>query len=1194
MSIKSRIGKKVLSFITAFAIVGAIATGIPFSNDKSSGAIVASATGDAGNTGSNSGGGSWGSTSPGKLNTLQGVYGIKIYPYISENGYNVSEFSGSNRHTYEKYALYMQWSKGSKTPSTKCSYAVRMNKGMYQEDEVYRVYEQAISNQNRIITSEDAKNSDGSSNAFYNAIKGVIGKDITTDEVASILNEGLYKAETQKSVMNAWAQMMMRKSNISTSDSAYKDFEKFKKAAQENKFALIIELCGGVQQGGKKYLVPLCYYPTLACYANGRTYGLTESSVKSIAFKEEKVRQKVGIKSFGCGDGNSCYSNAYNNTGNKICAESNHILFTSNQFVHKTGSNQAMALGTLRPGFGENSGKSNLNNEMANTYGGWGLYTFKTDPETTKFQLIKTSQLVGVGTDTEQANNTLNIVKDRVDGRYTAQSSLDEYGSQGYSQYFENEDYGEVGQVGCYISSISDVYAVKNKNSISVSFPNDKNTKQGLTNTKYTIAAVRYRAVLSDGSNATQWYGFNDVKNNKSNTIKLEDMKNSKGESIVSLAKANDKDIFVVAKATYIDKGLGDEYFKAKTISANKLTERVPTLMEFLNSNNMKDGSKFRCWVYDSNTKGALYSQVSDASLPNLFTTSETGMTYKGLGNKSSTKSSTNSTYFFEPMSSNEIKDGSKTYFKNKKENTSPLNNNNSIVAHGSMKTRTNNVISRTSYTLNGTTTPYRYTEASTDGGVFLSRAKAGDNLNYADYSKFNYLGTGLNVSEAGTIASYGFGVGDLPAQRKVSDRGTTKSFTYEFGFVRNTGEDNTKGEKYSFKKLSAKTKSDGSVSTSIVTENGSPVTITWDHSVRRAPVDTKIKSAFKAYVGKNASWSASGTTYKDTWYSTPASSTLKFYPEVEMQYDSSNTGSGEAYMVGDGKKTVKPMIYNELTIDNGSTNIDSTAIAVDSRAKALAKDMGYKNTPVYLPGGVINGTTSGMNLSVTSYIIDVDTGDSSRTNKLKSDWGMSNYDAKALVRESVTNAFKQAGVRTELQVKDGNTVKGTYQISDGSDMTNISYDDNKNKTTLKTTYYLTIEGNKVTGAKDSSGNAVTLSDDIISRLKINDMLNTVMEVNGGENGWYNEDSSVLAIKVYTTKIALPGVAFNDKLPLDAGPATASDKNSQYNKGYTAYLNATVKFKDNNGNERTFTTSSEGSSEPAFIIPNVTVIDIAQ
>lgn len=1160
--------KKVLSFVTAFAITGTMLSYAPvikenmgYDVSEYSASAEGASSENTGGTGSTSSSTTF--SSNGQGSNGQGRMGLLVYPVIlsdSNGGIEPADFNSLNRWGYvQEYGTYVE---------VDSSGNIITSYGDTVKDIDLTCTGNTISMSSTAYIGDD-------NNAFANAIKNTLTKTgfhcENYADLSSQLNSEV--AKNKKEFHQAW------KATVKPSTSMVKVFEN---AIADDRFMWCVEILGELTD------------------ASGARYMVTLSDMCTLRWLKAPVQNVNYLKAM----------DIANNIGSFCPNGEQDILWGATAYLNINDKSNYGALGCLRPNV--SNGKWN---GKGNGFGGWGIITISADEAgiaDTNYQVIETATLIA--------------------GKDTGYATTDRDAIISCSNYLETGSYAQNGVVANFVNRVSSVWVLnKSSNFYEVAFvnnekdtysmsvyPNSMIASTPLSNVNFILdkTQIRYKAVLSDGSAETGWVELStNEKQVTSNTnekrtvnclavnTKNENLKvkggTYAGKTIQEAARSADKDIFFIVNAPYVYEGLDDSNFKTFNVSQNKLTSRSESLLNFISDSTKNSG---KLWVNNEHTVGSLYGQISDVGLPKFtdFFKSSAGL------NNGSASSKNKTTYFIKATTDNEGENKAtnvNTYYYEFKNNKKLGALTSSLIMYPNIGESTDtNSFKRGQelstnypaplYSDHDKTTRYRYEETGTDGSGVVSRAYIGDVVNIAKFSRFNNVANGvnLNTSTLATLGGYGFVSGYVP--------GTRFKGTKDAGFVRATSNtytgDANQRSGLTFDKFclnQATLNANGKVY-SCKEEDSINFSQAYISSVlRKASVDTKIKLKDDVYGATSVTWTPNGKSEVDTGFSVTTSKTLKFYPEVKMQYDTNNSTNNNVYVVGDEEKVITPIVYSNLSIESGEVKVDSSAIAVDSRAKQLAKDLGFKDVPVYLTGGVITGSTKGDKLSVSSYIVDIS------DTEAKKAWGNTDYDAASLVKDALSTNIKKVSVTPTVLVDDGKD--SSYKLGDKAEAEIKEVGTPE----LAGRYLLEFESGKITSvyywkSGETTANELELDSDevkqVLAGTQVETALKSVMENNGGNDGWYNEDTSVICINKYTTEISLPGVAFSDKLPLDAGPKSAETKDKQFNKGYKAYVSKEIEVLDKDGNKVPVTVSVSGGDTPNFIIPNVSVIDVAQ
>lgn len=88
---------------------------------------------------------------------------------------------------------------------------------------------------------------------------------------------------------------------------------------------------------------------------------------------------------------------------------------------------------------------------------------------------------------------------------------------------------------------------------------------------------------------------------------------------------------------------------------------------------------------------------------------------------------------------------------------------------------------------------------------------------------------------------------------------------------------------------------------------------------------------------------------------------------------------------------------------------------------------------------------------------------------------------------------------------------------------------------------------------------------------------------------WYSEETSIFVIKVYNTSISTQTVLpLTAKIPINAGPATATSNKAYFDKGYGATISYSLSTTIGGNTIKLAEETGQGDT-PDFIIPNLNV-----
>lgn len=371
-----------------------------------------------------------------------------------------------------------------------------------------------------------------------------------------------------------------------------------------------------------------------------------------------------------------------------------------------------------------------------------------------------------------------------------------------------------------------------------------------------------------------------------------------------------------------------------------------------------------------------------------------------------------------------------------------------------------------------------------------------------------------------------------------------------------------------------------------------------------------KVTLTYERYIPKNtptATYSSYVTSVNGkTTVSAQATTSLRLWPEVPMLYTTKQSGyvnlpgiTGVVYAAGAKERVLTPVSWHTLDYDAYVTpKAVGTAVATDARAVATWHDT---KTPVIYKGAGVNmsfdlkltkGSEKSATLTTKSYILDVG------NTAIKNAWGNSAYSPS-----NINNDF----LKTFAEQKDGkwavkatgienlkvNGVPDAQQKNTFAQVKNdLTYIENNHSSAEYPIVvrggllaYVYIGGTAYSPAEVKSVD-LELYDALVGMHLINEdaaksyetvfscfehfggalvdeplYVSKVNSVRHGgqpwsvakDKGWYNEDSTVLTIRVYTTVFDLPASVFADKLPMTIKTSNNSldtpvDKNQFFSK----------------------------------------------
>ncbi|HFL3653756.1 TPA: hypothetical protein ACG3P3_001480 [Clostridioides difficile] len=361
--------------------------------------------------------------------------------------------------------------------------------------------------------------------------------------------------------------------------------------------------------------------------------------------------------------------------------------------------------------------------------------------------------------------------------------------------------------------------------------------------------------------------------------------------------------------------------------------------------------------------------------------------------------------------------------------------------------------------------------------------------------------------------------------------------------------------------------------------------------------------------------------------YETKKTTPLKVYPEVTMAHSDLSGNTAIDIIAGEKQRTITPLSYNYLRLDaKMNSKVVGTSVATDKKAKSLVSKVasGTKvgSAQVIHKGSAVNlsytlGGTGKLpwgdkpTLTAKTYALDIG------NTAVKNSWGNSSYNTDK-VRDSYMNKFGTKtgdGWKFKLKIKPSMNIGG--KDYNGKEVTKDIT--GKNKTTEE--YRLVVRSGKLTlvnGKGVSSVNDETK--DILSKMKLNtqDTLLDVFEKSKGKAldeanvanlinavrgtndvkvgaGWYNEDTTVLIIREYTTVFELPkAYMYTDKIAMNmAGIESPISKNDFYTKGLKGHTKLKLTVDKSDCYILYDDTSKKvwNDKEMKFTVPNVSILD---
>lgn len=395
-------------------------------------------------------------------------------------------------------------------------------------------------------------------------------------------------------------------------------------------------------------------------------------------------------------------------------------------------------------------------------------------------------------------------------------------------------------------------------------------------------------------------------------------------------------------------------------------------------------------------------------------------------------------------------------------------------------------------------------------------------------------------------------------------------------------------------------------------------------------PATYKLAVSYYRYHTGNVNTKVPGESkdMKESYsYETKKTTPLKVYPEIFMAHSDLSGNTAIDIVSGERQRTITPLSYSYLRLDAKiNSKVVGTSIATDKKAKSLASKVasGTKvgNSQVIHKGSAVNlsytlGGTGKVDwgdkptLTAKTYALDIG------NTAIKNSWGNSSYSTDK-VRDSYMNKFGTKtgdGWKFKLKIKPSMNIGG--KDYNGKEVTKDIV--GKNKTTEE--YRLVVRSGKLTlvnGKGVSSVNDETK--DILSKMKLNtqDTLLDVFEKSKGKAldeanvanlinavrgtndvkvgaGWYNEDTTILIIREYTTVFELPkAYMYTDKIAMNIpGIESPINKNDFYTKGLKGHTKLKMTVDKSDCYILYDDTSKKvwNDKEMKFTVPNVSILD---
>lgn len=511
-----------------------------------------------------------------------------------------------------------------------------------------------------------------------------------------------------------------------------------------------------------------------------------------------------------------------------------------------------------------------------------------------------------------------------------------------------------------------------------------------------------------------------------------------------------------------------------------------------------------------------------------------------------------------------------------------------------------------------------------------ISRAKLFNDTPYRSFSpyntsaKFNLAGDLLAIKDNSTISNNKFAswvnnmtlfnnrIGSATAGSSDGQATVTKDFLFQYGV--NSGvdpfrytEDKRVPVGSSCNKFGCWTIWGWEPRTANATSNYD--TADYDTTVtfqRYIPKDSTAPKTFE-----NASESVNGKY----WETNQSSDTLKVNPEVMMAYDDQSGNTSVAFVAGDKLRPIKPVSYNVAQFVNVDVNptVTGMSVATDSNAKQLAKSLNAADKEVLYKGSAVttNFEVRGQ-LELKTFALDIG------NDAFKNAWNPGTSYSTDAINEAFVSQYatkdEATGKWKATLNADGKLVIGGKEYG-GKQGQVIAEQSNE----LVKSYVLEVRGGKLVGVNGSRNlnSLPTELKEALTRMHIladenvfntfergtgakltEDIVATLGNAVRGSNdlavgrGFYNEDSTILVVREYTTTFDLPSYMTTDKIPMEIpGLEVQMDKNQFFSKGATGHTLLQYKV----GQVEMIADSSKGDfgvkKSTQFVVGNASVLD---
>lgn len=511
-----------------------------------------------------------------------------------------------------------------------------------------------------------------------------------------------------------------------------------------------------------------------------------------------------------------------------------------------------------------------------------------------------------------------------------------------------------------------------------------------------------------------------------------------------------------------------------------------------------------------------------------------------------------------------------------------------------------------------------------------ISRAKLFNDTPYRSFSpyntsaKFNLAGDLLAIKDNSTISNNKFAswvnnitlfnnrIGSATAGSPDGEATVTKSFLFQYGV--NSGvdpfrytEDKRVPVGSSCSKFGCWTIWGWEPRTANATSNYD--TADYDTTVtfqRYIPKDSTAPKTFE-----NASESVNGKH----WETNQSADTLKVNPEILMAYDDQSGNTSVAFVAGDKLRPIKPISYNVAQFVNVDVKptVTGMSVATDSNAKQLAKSLNAADKEVLYKGSAVttNFEVRGQ-LELKTFALDIG------NDAFKNAWNPGTSYSTDAINEAFVSQYatkdEATGKWKATLNADGKLVIGGKEYGGKQGQVVAEQSDESVKT-----YVLEVRGGKLVGVNGNRNlnNLPTELKEALTRMHIlgdDNVFNTFERSTGAKlnedivatlgnairgssdlavgKGFYNEDSTILVVREYTTTFDLPSYMTTDKVPMEiSGLEVQMDKNQFFSKGATGHTLLQYKV----GQVEMIADSFKGDfgvkKSTQFVVPNVSILD---